>query len=144
MKCGFLAWHNVFVTVDYKVHMLAQINAVGGWGGWTRTSCYVKKNLSGGKQRLRPPLKVLQVVTLSDMFKLRAMEAISLAWCERSWATSSCRPDNKGGMLKNGEQQLEQWCYRKPIHVTQEYNWTRSDMYALCVHTFMTNLRLVC
>lgn len=79
-------WHVdlalLFVTVDYKVHMLA-LGSARHWGrrevwGGTRTSCYVKTNLGRRKQRLRPPLMVLQVVRDSDIFRLRIMEAISL------------------------------------------------------------------
>ncbi len=75
-----------------------------GWGregGGTRTSCYVKTNLNRGKQCLRPPLKVLQVVNVSDIFKLRVMEAISFAQCERSSAISSCLSDSQWGMYKD-------------------------------------------
>lgn len=98
-----------FVTVDYKVHMLAfgsswqwgcgevgvrvgvrVVVVVVGVRGRNRTSCYVKTNLSREKQCLRPPLKVLQVVRVSDIFKLRVMEAISFARCERSSAIASC------------------------------------------------------
>lgn len=81
-------WHVdlalLFVTVDYKVHMLA-FGSSRQWGrrGGTRTSCYVKTNLGRRKRCLRPPLTVLQVVRDSDILKLRVIEAIfSFARCE--------------------------------------------------------------
>lgn len=82
----FLAPH--FITVDFRVHMLA-FSSSWQWGcgeveGRTRTSCYVKTNLDRGKRCLRPPLKVLQVVRDSDILKQRVMEAIFVASCERS------------------------------------------------------------
>lgn len=98
-----------FVTVDYKVHMLAfgsswqwgcgEVGVRGG--GRNRTSCYVKTNLSREKQCLRPPLKVLQVVRVPDIFKQRVMEAISLAPCERSSAIASCLSDRQWWMYKD-------------------------------------------
>lgn len=48
----------------------------------TRTTCYIKTNLRG-KQYLRPPLKALQVVSVSDISKPRVKEAILFArWAQ--------------------------------------------------------------
>lgn len=101
---GLLAWHCSLVTVDYKVRMLA-FSSSWQWGcsegeARTRTSCYIKTNLRG-KQCLRPPLKVLQVVRVSDIFKPRVMEAISFAQCEQSSAISSCLSDRQRGMYRD-------------------------------------------
>lgn len=102
--CGSPAWHRTLVTVDYKVHML--VFSSSWWWGCagveerTRTSCYIKTNLRG-KQCLRPPLTILQVVMAPDIFKSGVVEAIWFVRCEQSSALSSCLSDSQLGTYRD-------------------------------------------
>lgn len=113
--CGLPAWHRALVTVDYKVHML--VFSCSWWWGCagveerTRTSCYIKTNLRG-KQCLRPPLTILQVVRAPDIFKSRVVEAIWFVRCEQSSAISSCLSDSQRGTYRD-KCELSAACRRK-------------------------------
>lgn len=94
-----LAWHFFVIVIKFICRLLAAHDSPVEER--TRTSCYVKTNLNRGKRCFRPPLKVLQVVRVSDIFKLRVMEAISFARCEQSSAISSCLSDSQWRMYRD-------------------------------------------